>query len=222
MDCIFLAAGLGVRMNRPVPKQFIRLLGKPIIAYSLEVVEGIDEICRIILVYNKDYRQMYENLIENYNLSKCVLTAGGKTRQESVSKGLDHIKTSRVIIHEASRPLITADFVQSLFKYPEEKAVIPVIPIPFTVSQGNDYMMAELDRSKLHNIQLPQLFATDVLKRAHENARKDKFIATEDGILVFRIGERVRFITGMENNIKITTPLDLIIAENLLSGVEKS
>ncbi|MBL7086006.1 MAG: 2-C-methyl-D-erythritol 4-phosphate cytidylyltransferase [Candidatus Cloacimonetes bacterium] len=221
MDCIYLAAGLGVRMNKPLPKQFLRLLGKPIIAYSLEVFEKINEISRIIVVYNKDYRQMYEDLFKNYNLSKCILTEGGKTRQGSVSKGLNLVITDKVIIHEASRPLITIDFVQSLFKCPDETAVVPVIPIPFTVSQGNDYMTAELDRSKLHNIQLPQLYFADVLRKAHENAKKEKFTATEDGILVFRLGEKVRFVTGMENNIKITTPLDLIIAENLLRGVEK-
>lgn len=221
MDIIFLAAGLGVRMNKPIPKQFLRLLGKPIITYSLEVFEKIDVITRIIVVYNKNYRQMYEELFKNYNLSKCVLVEGGETRQESVYKGLEIVKTDKVMIHEASRPLITVDFVESLFKYPEEKAIVPTIPISFTVSQGDDYMTAELDRSKLHNIQLPQFYLTDVLKGAHENAKRENFTATEDGILVFRLGEKVRFITGMENNIKITTPLDLIIAENLLRGIEK-
>ena len=221
MDIIFLAAGLGVRMDKPIPKQFLRLLGKPIIAYSLEVFEKVNEISRIIVVYNKNYRQMYEELFKNYNLSKCVLVEGGETRQESVYKGLEIVKTDKVMIHEASRPLITIDFVQSLFKCPDETAVVPVIPIPFTVSQGDDYMTSEMDRSKLHNIQLPQLYLTDVLRKAHENAKKENFTATEDGILVFRLGEKVRFITGMENNIKITTPLDLIIAENLLRGVEK-
>ncbi len=175
----------------------------------------------MILVYNKDYRQMYENLIEDYNLTKCVLIEGGKTRQDSVWSGLQTVKSKKVIIHEASRPIITEDFIQSLFHYPEEKAIIPVIPVTFTVSQGDGYMTAELDRSRLYNIQLPQLFNTDTLRKAHENAKKENYIATEDGILVFKLGEKVRFITGMENNIKITTPLDLIIAENLLRGIEK-
>lgn len=221
MDCICLAAGLGQRMNHTIPKQFLPLLGKPIIAYSLEVLETVPEIDRIIVVYNKDFRSMYEELFDNYNLTKCLLIEGGDTRQDSVWRGLNAVESEKVLIHEASRPFITPDFIQSIFIYPDEKAVVPVIPIPFTVSVGNQYMTAELDRSTLHNVQLPQLFDAKTLRNAHELARRENYIATEDGILVFRLGEKVRFVTGSENNIKITTPLDLIIAENLLRGIDK-
>lgn len=221
MDCICLAAGLGQRMNHTIPKQFLPLLGKPIIAYSLEVLETVPEIDRIIVVYNKDFRSMYEELFDNYNLTKCFLIEGGDTRQDSVWRGLNAVESEKVLIHEASRPFITPDFIQSIFIYPDEKAVVPVIPIPFTVSVGNQYMTAELDRSTLHNVQLPQLFDAKTLRNAHELARRENYIATEDGILVFRLGEKVRFVTGSENNIKITTPLDLIIAENLLRGIDK-
>lgn len=221
MDCICLAAGLGQRMNHTIPKQFLPLLGKPIIAYSLEVLETVPEIDRIIVVYNKDFRSMYEELFDNYNLTKCLLIEGGDTRQDSVWRGLNAVESEKVLIHEASRPFITPDFIQSIFIYPDVKAVVPVIPIPFTVSVGNQYMTAELDRSTLHNVQLPQLFDAKTLRNAHELARRENYIATEDGILVFRLGEKVRFVTGSENNIKITTPLDLIIAENLLRGIDK-
>ncbi|MCD6441161.1 MAG: 2-C-methyl-D-erythritol 4-phosphate cytidylyltransferase [Candidatus Marinimicrobia bacterium] len=221
MDCICLAAGLGQRMNHTIPKQFLPLLGKPIIAYSLESLESVPEIDRIIVVYNKDFRSMYEELFDNYNLSKCILIEGGDTRQDSVWRGLNAVESEKVLIHEASRPFITPDFIQSIFIYPGEKAVVPVIPIPFTVSVGNQYMTAELDRSTLHNVQLPQLFDAKTLRNAHELACRENYIATEDGILVFRLGEKVRFVTGSENNIKITTPLDLIIAENLLRGFDK-
>lgn len=221
MDCIYLAAGLGQRMNHTIPKQFLPLLGKPIIAYSLEVLETVPEIDRIIVVYNKDFRSMYEELFDNYNLSKCLLIERGDTRQDSVWRGLNVVESEKVLIHEASRPFITPDFIQSIFIYSDEKAVVPVIPIPFTVSIGNQYMTAELDRSILHNVQLPQLFDAKTLRDAHELARRENYIATEDGILVFRLGEKVRFVTGSENNIKITTPLDLIIAENLLRGIDK-
>jgi len=220
IDCIYLAAGLGVRMNRPLPKQFIPLLGKPIIVYSLEVLENVAEIQRILVVYNREFRSMYEEMLLNYNLSKCTLIEGGATRQESVSRGLDTVLSSQVIIHEASRPFITVKFVQSLFAFSGEKAVVPVVPIPFTVSVGGDYMTAELDRSQLHNVQLPQLYDTEVLRRAHQKARRENYLATEDGILVFRLGERVRFVPGRESNIKITSPLDMIIAEYLLREAE--
>lgn len=219
MDCVYLAAGLGIRMRKKIPKQFITLYGKPIMVYALEVLEKISEIDRIFVTYHPDFREDYERVIEDYNISKCILVSGGETRQESVWNALQMVESKRVIIHEAARPFITAEFVLELMKV-DEKAVVPTIPVPFTVSVGNDYMTAELDRSKLHNIQLPQIFDTNTLVEAHKKAIKEKYIATEDGILVFRLGEKVRFVKGIENNIKITTPLDLIIAENLLKGIE--
>ncbi|MBO8150944.1 MAG: 2-C-methyl-D-erythritol 4-phosphate cytidylyltransferase [Candidatus Marinimicrobia bacterium] len=219
MDCIYLAAGLGVRMRKRIPKQFLNIYGKPIMIYALEVLEKISGIERIFITYHQDFRKDYERVIEDYNISKCILTEGGETRQESVWNALQMVESERVIIHEAARPFITAELVSELMEI-DEKAVVPTIPVPFTVSMGNEYMTAELDRSKLHNIQLPQIFDTDILVRAHKKAMEEGYIATEDGILVFRLGEKVRFVKGLENNIKITTPLDLVIAENLLRGIE--
>ena len=219
MDCIYLAAGLGVRMRKRIPKQFLSIYGKPIMIYALEVLEKISGIERIFITYHQDFRKDYERVIEDYNISKCILIEGGETRQESVWNALQMVESERVIIHEAARPFITAEFVSELMEI-DEKAVVPTIPVPFTVSMGNEYMTAELDRSKLHNIQLPQIFDTDTLVRAHKKAIEEGYIATEDGILVFRLGEKVRFVKGLENNIKITTPLDLVIAENLLRGIE--
>jgi len=207
-------------MKKAIPKQFITLLGKPIVVYALEVLEKLDSIESIYVTYHPDFKKLYENAIEAYNLSKCKLVAGGKTRQESVMCGLEHVKSRRVLIHEAARPIITVDFIKRLIGF-DDKAVVPAIPIPFTVSQGGDYMEAELDRSKLHNVQLPQLFDTETLIKAHKLAQKQKYSATEDGILVFRLGEKVRFIRGLENNIKITTPLDLILVESILRGEER-
>jgi 2-C-methyl-D-erythritol 4-phosphate cytidylyltransferase len=218
MDCIYLSAGLGVRLKEAKPKQFITLLGKPIFIYALEVLERVDEVEKILLMFHPDYRRMYEKYLKNYNLSKIELVEGGKTRQESVWNGLQKVNSKRVLIHEAARPFISKEFLLDLLEY-RESAVVPTIPIPFSVAGGETYMEQELERSKLHNIQLPQVFDTHVLSRAHLKAQQENFIAFEDGILVFRFGEKVRFVEGLENNIKITTPLDLVIAESLLKGV---
>lgn len=220
MDCIYLAAGLSVRMKREIPKQFMTLLGKPIMVYALEVLENLDAVESIYITYNPDFKKLYEDVIKAYNLSKCELVVGGGTRQESVMCGLQRVKSERVLIHEAARPMITSDFIKRLINF-DDKAVVPTIPVPFTVSAGGDFMEAELDRSKLHNIQLPQLFDTETLIRAHKLAQEQQHYATEDGILVFRLGEKVRFVQGLENNIKITTPFDLILAESILMGAEQ-
>jgi len=217
MDCIYLAAGIGKRLKKEIPKQFFKINGKPILIYALEVLEKVDWIENIYVTYNADYKELYEQAFSDYNISKVRLTEGGETRQESVFKALQKVNTEKVFIHEAARPLIFKSFIDNFMNFKNEVALVPTIPIPFTVSEGNEYMTGVLDRSKLHNIQLPQMFNTEVLKRAHLKAIEEKFEATEDSLLVFKYGNKVRFIEGYENNLKITTPFDIIIAEQLLT-----
>ena len=219
MDCIYLSAGIGVRMKEGQPKQFLTLLGKPIFIYALEILERIAEIERILLMYHPDYRDTYERYLERYNIAKVELVEGGSTRQQSVYNGLTLVRTQNVLIHEAARPFITPGLILDLMAFMAEEAVIPTIPIPFTVSTGGDYMDGILDRKRLHNIQLPQIFLSKAVLAAHERARSDRFEANEDGVLVFRNGGKVRFVPGSENNLKITTPLDMIIAEKMIRGV---
>jgi 2-C-methyl-D-erythritol 4-phosphate cytidylyltransferase len=219
MDCIYLSAGLGVRMKESQPKQFLTLLGKPIFMYALEVLEQMPEIGRILLVYHVDYKDLYLRYLDRYNISKVELVEGGRSRQQSVFNGLLKASTKRVLIHEAARPFITSESILEMIAMEKEIAVIPTIPIPYTVSTGGDYMDGVLDRGRLHNVQLPQIFSTAALTAAHERAMSDHFEANEDGVLIFRNGGLVRFVPGSENNIKITTPLDLIIAEKMIRGV---
>jgi len=219
MDCILLAAGIGQRMGEDIPKQFLRLNGKPIIIYSLEVLSKYELIKNIHITYNENYKDLYTGIIHDYNFPKCSLVQGGKTRHESVFLALQHVKSDRVLIHEAARPFISTDQITQLVKE-NESAVVPTIPIPFTVSSGQGYMTGELDRSQLKNIQLPQVFNVTDLGDAHEKAKAENYIATEDGILMYRAGYKVKFVSGYENNIKITTPLDLAIAEIIDRGIE--
>ena len=216
MDCILLAAGMGQRMKDPMPKQFIQLAGKPIIVHSLEKLDSIDFIKKIILIYNKNYKDHYLKILKEYSIeTEVVLIEGGDSRQDSVYCGLQQVKSDRFLLHEASRPFIFKSIIDKLSQF-DEPAVIPTIPVPFTVSEGDTYMTKVLERSNLKNIQLPQMFDTKVLLDSHKKAKDDEFIATEDGILVFKYGEKVKFIEGYENNIKITTPFDLIIAEHII------
>lgn len=218
MDCIFLAAGIGSRFKKEIPKQFYKLLGKPILIYGLEVLEKIDWIDNIYVTYNKSFKELYEKAFDDYNISKVKLVLGGETRQESVYSALKYVKSDKVLIHEAARPIIFEGFIDSFKNYNDEVAVVPTIPIPFTVSEGDQYMTNILNRNRLHNIQLPQMFETKVLLDAHKKAKEENFLATEDSLLVFKYNNKVKFIEGNENNIKVTTPLDIIIAEQLLGG----
>lgn len=198
-------------MGREIPKQFLRLAGKPLLIHTLEVFEQIREISCVWVTNRPGYENDCLELFERYRLKKPRLVEGGATRQWSVSAALERVTSPRVIVHEAVRPFITPEFVRRVLEV-DAPAVVPTIPIPFTVSVGEQTMTGELDRSELHNIQLPQLFSTEVLKQAHK--RYDEMgDATEDSLMVFRIGQEVRFVPGLEHNIKITTPLDLALAE---------
>lgn len=216
MDAIILAAGVGSRMNLNIPKQFLKINGKPIFIYSLEVLRRVHSIENIIVTCNREHLDTYKQYSDDFGIENVTYIMGGKTRQESVYLGLQHIKTERVLIHEAARPLIAPDFVEYLISFEEEDAVVPTIPIKFTVSEGKEYMTKELDRSKLHNVQLPQIFNTKKLAEAHQKAIADNYHTTEDGTLVFHYGGKVRFVEGRESNIKVTTNLDIELINNIL------
>jgi 2-C-methyl-D-erythritol 4-phosphate cytidylyltransferase len=215
INCILLGAGKAKRMGKEIPKQFLRLGGKPILVHVLETLEKTSLFDRIILTILPEAESEYEKLIKTYVIKNVVIIKGGASRQESTYNALKLVKTERVLIHEAARPFVKKELLLELMAYQDE-AIVPVIPVDFTVSKGEDYMTGILDRNQLRNIQLPQLFDTKILKEAHEKAIVDGFRATEDSMLVYRLGKRVRFINGSSENIKITNPLDLMIAEKLL------
>ncbi len=223
MDCIFLSAGIGSRLNTNTPKQFLKIKNKPIILYSLELIHGLEFIDNIFLTYNIAFKSIYDKLIQENNLYKVILVEGGKTRQSSVFNALKHIKSKKVLLHESARPFISIDIINKLLEHKNEYAVVPAIQVPFTVLSGNDYVEEVLSRDKLKNIQLPQLFDTKTLINAHKKAEKDNFAATEDSMLVYMYENKaVKLVEGLEYNIKITTALDLKIAEYILEYIYSS
>lgn len=216
MDAILLSAGIGSRTGLSYPKQFLSINGKPMLVYSLEVLQRCKSIDKIIVTCAQEYLEVYQGYIEKYHIGNVFCILGGNTRQESVRLALEHVQTKKVMIHEAARPLISADFVESILAIENEVAVVPTIPVKFTVVEGREYMEKELIRDRLHNVQLPQVFDTQILFAAHQKAMQDNYTATEDGMLVFHYGHKVRFVEGRESNIKVTTMLDVEIVEKLL------
>ncbi len=219
MDAILLAAGIGSRMELKIPKQFLTINGKPILIYSLEILSKNEHIENIILSCHSDYIKQYMKIVDDFKIKNVLFSKGGNTRQESVLNALEFVKSENVLIHEAARPLISNDFVNRIINGidSEVDGVIPVIPINYTVAIGSDYFEEILDRSKLKNIQLPQVFRMSKLKSAHDSAVKDKYTSTEDGSLLFYYGGKVKFIEGRETNIKITTPFDIALIDKLLN-----
>jgi D-ribitol-5-phosphate cytidylyltransferase len=212
---IVLAGGIGKRIGRPFPKQFLLLGGTPLIIHVLEKARAIPEIERVVIACPEDHLEATTELITNHRLGpkfECIL--GGASRQESVYNGLVALDgIDSVIIHEAVRPLVTAAEFRTLIEAEDENAMYG-IPIPFTVLKGHEYVEGLLDRDELVNVQLPQKFHRGKLLGAHEAARRDGAYFTEDAGLFFKyVGEPVRILPGSDQNIKITVPTDTVTAE---------
>ena len=218
---IVLAGGIGRRIGRPVPKQFLLLGGKPLLIHVLEKARAIPEIEQVVITCPEAHLDATRELIENHRMGakfRCVV--GGGSRQESTYLGLLALgDVDSVIVHEAVRPLVSADDFRRLMAAPDENAMFG-IPIPFTVLRGHEYIEGLLERDELVNVQLPQKFNGPKLLRAHEQARTDGREFTEDASLYFEYtGEPVRILPGMDHNIKITVPTDTVTAEAIYADL---
>ncbi len=218
---VVLAGGIGKRIGRPFPKQFLLLGGKPLIVHVLEKARALPEIERVAITCPEAHLEPTRELISNHGLGpkfECIL--GGASRQESVYNGLVALGgIDSVIIHEAVRPLITVDTFRTLIDAPDEN-VMYGIPISFTVIKGHEYVEGLLDREELVNVQLPQKFDRAKLLAAHESARREDVFFTEDAGLFFHYtGEPVRILPGSDENIKITVPTDTVTAEAIYADI---
>jgi 2-C-methyl-D-erythritol 4-phosphate cytidylyltransferase len=212
---IILAGGVGQRMGQPIPKQFIMLGGKPIIAHVLEKIEQLSGIDKVVITCPKEYLAETRALLAHRNIRgdfDCI--EGGVTRQESMYNALLVLDGfDRVIVHEAVRPFVVADDFRTLMDSEYENAIYG-IHIPFTVLAGHEWVEGTLERADLVNVQLPQKFDYAKLRDAHERARAEGRHFTEDASLLHHyLGEPVRILEGTGRNIKITEPVDLIIGE---------
>ena len=218
---IVLAGGIGKRIGRPFPKQFLLLGGKPLLIHVLEKARVITEIDRVVITCPETHLEETRRLIANHGFDarfSCIV--GGASRQESVYLGLGElVDTESVIIHEAVRPLVTVDEFRTLIAAEDPNAMFG-IPIPFTVLKGRDYVEDLLERDELVNVQLPQKFDRARLAAAHEEARRDAAHFTEDASLFHRYADaRVRILPGSERNLKITVPTDIVTAEAIYADV---
>jgi len=212
---IILAGGVGKRMNKPIPKQFLILAGKPIIVHVLEKVEQLKDVERVVITCPPEYVAETHMLLQHRNLvGRFTCVEGGETRQESVYKGMLELgECDTVVIHEAVRPFVSVAEFRELIDSDHENAIYGV-RIPFTVLAGHEYVEDTLERSRLVNVQLPQKFDGAKLMKAHEKARAEGIEFTEDASLLFHYEQsQIRILEGSERNIKITEPTDLIIGE---------
>jgi 2-C-methyl-D-erythritol 4-phosphate cytidylyltransferase len=220
---IIPAAGRGVRIQSERPKVFTSLLGKPLIVWSIEPFLKLDTFSEILIACPPNDVDTISQLLRNEGCkeSSVRLVAGGDTRQESVAICLREISAECDIIavHDAARPLLTSQLLMNVLNRANETgAAIAAVPCTDTVKLcDEDGIVSEtLDRSRLWLVQTPQCFHRDLLVSAHKRAQRDDYTATDDAALVERIDAKVHVVMGTYENIKITTPEDIKIGEEIL------
>jgi 2-C-methyl-D-erythritol 4-phosphate cytidylyltransferase len=215
-------------MESETKKPYIKLLGKPILAHTLESFEASYAIAEIVLVVAaEDIEACEEEVIKPYGLKKVSkIVHGGYTRQESVFNGLlsSSLESDLVVIHDGARPFIDHDLLSACIEAAAEfAAAIPAVPLKDTIKEvdKDGFVVQTLDRSCLCLTQTPQAFKRDLIIEAHQWAKKFNVFGTDDASLVEAFGHKVTTVMGNYNNLKITTPEDLILAKAILKAKGK-
>ena len=219
---VIVAAGTGSRMNMGINKQFIKLEGKEIIAYTIEKFYNNSNIEDIVVVVKEDESEFFKKeILDKYNFKNVKIAYGGKERQDSVYNGLKLLdeKCDVVLIHDGARPFVSDKIIdKSIEEAKEHKAIVVGVPVKDTIKViDNDKNIVDTpNRSVLWAVQTPQTFDYNILIDAYKDAFKNKFYGTDDAMLVGRIGYKVKMLEGSYNNIKITTQEDLNIGSQIL------
>ena len=229
---IIVAGGKGLRMGTDIPKQFLPIGGKPVLMRTLERFREYSADLQIILVLPKAQQDYWKKLCQKHNFTvEYQLTDGGETRFHSVQHGLALIPDDVegvVGVHDGVRPFPSVEVIRNCYETArEKKAVIPVIPIVETVrhligesnvqcSTFNVQRSVTVPRNDYRLVQTPQCFDIQLLKAANRQPYNDGF--TDDASVVEAFGQSITLVEGNRENIKITTPYDIVVAEAILNS----
>lgn len=216
---IILSAGIGSRMKNALPKQFIEINNKPLFILTLEKFLSCNLIDKIYLVINKDYKQNYLNMLDNFHYqNKVSLIEGGNSRQESVFNALNKINANEqdiVLIHDGARPLVSQRIIKEniLLCQKTKKPISTVIKFVDTIID-KEYNL--LDKNSLLAVQTPQTFPYELIKKLHLQAQSEKLQnVSDDAQLAKKYGYKVDYVLGSRINIKITEQEDLALVKLL-------
>ncbi len=220
-SAIIVAAGTGSRFAASQPKQFVEILGKPIIIHTLERFEACPLVDEIILVLSLDGCREFANLSGHQAITKLrVVATGGKTRAESVRNGLDKVNaaTAKIVaVHDGARPLVSVDEItRTIEKAAETGAACLVAQVTDTIKEiEGDRIVGTVDRKKLRRALTPQAFGYEILRRAFDTADLSEDI-TDECYLVEKMGIEIGTVEGSSRNIKITRADDIVMAEKFI------
>ncbi|CDM69611.1 2-C-methyl-D-erythritol 4-phosphate cytidylyltransferase [Clostridium bornimense] len=220
---IILGAGKGSRMKLGYNKQFLELRDEPIIVRNIRTFENHCEINGIYIVSSKEEIDKFNKLIEKYNFKKVRgIIEGGKERADSVLNGLRGIEQCNIVlIHDGARPFVSENIISEGIKYAKKyRAAAPGVKVKDTIKQINEdgFSIGTVDREVLISIQTPQCFQYEDILKAHEFAKKNDIILTDDTSAIETLGIHSYIYSGDYNNIKITTAEDIAIAEKILEN----
>lgn len=216
---IIVAGGKGLRMGGELPKQFIPVEGRPVLMRTLDTFHACDSSIQIILVLPRDHQPYWQELCREYQFAVPHRIAdGGATRFHSVQNGLALVDAAEalVAVHDGVRPFVSHEVIRRCFQDAGQcGGVVPVVPVVDTIR----YLLSEgsetVNRDAYRLVQTPQTFRASLLRRAYEQSYCDAF--TDDASVVEALGHTVHLVEGNRENIKLTTPFDLVVARVLCS-----
>jgi 2-C-methyl-D-erythritol 4-phosphate cytidylyltransferase len=214
---IFVAGGTGTRMGSPLPKQFLTLNNTPILIHTLRNFYSFNRNFEMVVVMHQDYISFWKDLCLQFeDVPEHTVVAGGEERFHSVKNGIEAVSVDvqHIAIHDAVRPLVSHETLTRCFNtLNEHNAVVPAIPINDSIREVHGVLNKSVDRSLYKRIQTPQCFESSMLKEAYSKPFSPLF--TDDASVVEANGHSVFLVEGNLENIKITSPIDLIVGESL-------
>ena len=214
---IFVAGGTGTRMGSALPKQFLTLNNTPILIHTLRNFFSFNRNFEMFVVMHYDYISFWKDLCLQFeNVPEHTVVAGGEERFHSVKNGIEAVSNNvqYIAIHDAVRPLVSHETLTRCFNaLNEHSAVVPAIPINDSIREVHGDLNKSVDRTLYKRIQTPQCFESNVLKEAYSKPFSPLF--TDDASVVEANGHSVFLVEGNLENIKITSPIDLIVGESL-------
>lgn len=214
---IIVAGGSGKRLGGPVPKQFQSVKGRPLLMWTIDAFHRYDVTMPLIVVLPKEHFEIWRALCMGHRFFiEHQVVAGGEQRYHSVKAGLDKVAGDGLVaVHDGVRPLVSTELIGRCFDAAHaHSAAIPVVPVVPSVRKTTADGSRALDRSKLLAVQTPQCFHVDLLRKAFALSFDPAF--TDEATMVERLGVKVDLVEGEENNIKVTTALDMKLAEAFL------
>ncbi len=220
---LVVAAGRGERFGQPLPKAFVQLAGRPLVLHAVEALSAVEAVRIIQPVVAAEERARFEALFEEHPVSAKLVpaVAGGAERQDSVRAGLAALPpdVELVAVHDAARALVRPESVaRVVHAAARHGAAILAVPARDTIKRVAGGRVVETPpRASCWAAQTPQVFRAEILREAHEKALADRFVGTDDAELVERLGVAVEVVEGDPDNLKLTHPEDLLVAEQLLA-----